>query len=78
MIVLAIAVVVVVSTLLFGWSLCRAAALGDNILADLADLDDVRCPRCPRCGSHDVYDFEDDWWACHGCQMMFEIKGPAS
>jgi ribosomal protein S27AE len=66
MIVVAIAVVVVVPPLLVAWSLCRAAAYGDDMFAD---LDDVRCPRC---GSSDVYDFEDDWWACHGCQMMFE------
>jgi hypothetical protein len=66
MIVVAIAVVVVVPPLLVAWSLCRAAAYGDDMLADLDDV----C--CPRCGSHDVYDFEEDWWACHGCQMMFE------
>lgn len=49
----------------FAVSCARAFAAGDF---DPCDDDDVYCPHC---GSEDIHDFDHDWFACHGCQMLY-------
>ena len=72
MIPLLIVAVIVVPPLVVGWSLCRAAALGDLML----DADDADA-YCPYCDGTDLDDWgEPGWWSCRPCQMLFEIKEP--
>lgn len=53
-------------------SLCRAAALADEALADFADV------YCPLCDGTDLDDWgEPGWWSCRPCQHLFEMKEPS-